>query len=115
MAAELSAAGVVLKLKTSAFRLKTRSRSPLPPTQLAARLFEAGRALLLPELDGTRYRLIGLGAAELRSADEADRADLVDTTLVRQKAAAKAIDAVRARFGNEALMRGITMGRDAKR
>ena len=114
-AAELSAAGVVLKLKTSAFRLKTRSRSPLPPTQLAARLFEAGRALLLPELDGTRYRLIGLGAAELRSADEADRADLVDTSLARQKAAARAIDAVRAKFGNEALVRGITMGRDAKR
>ena len=112
---ELSAAGVVLKLKTSAFRLKTRSRSPLPPTQLAARLFEAGRALLLPELDGTRYRLIGLGAAELRSADDADRADLVDTKLARQKAAARAIDAVRAKFGQEALVRGITMGRDAKR
>ncbi len=115
VASELSAAGVVLKLKTSAFRLKTRSRSPLPPTQLAARLFEAGRALLLPELDGTRYRLIGLGAAELRSADEADRADLVDTTLGRQKAAARAIDAVRAKFGQEALVRGITMGRDQKR
>ncbi|MCX8253514.1 DNA polymerase IV [Beijerinckiaceae bacterium RH AL1] len=115
VAGELSAAGVVLKLKTKDFRLKTRSRSPLPPTQLAARLFEAGRTLLLPELDGTRYRLIGLGAAELRHADEADRADLIDTTLDRQKAAAKAIDAVRAKFGQEALVRGITMGRDQKR
>ena len=115
VAGELSAAGVVLKLKTRDFRLKTRSRSPLPPTQLAARLFEAGRALLMPELDGTRYRLIGLGAAELRPAEEADRADLIDTTLVRQKAAAKAIDAVRAKFGQESLVRGITLGRDQKR
>ena len=113
--AELSAGGVVLKLKTSAFRLKTRSRSPIPPTQLAVRLFDAARALLLPELDGTRYRLIGLGTSDLRPAADADAADLVDTTLARQKAAARAIDAVRARFGDAALVRGITMGRDAKR
>jgi DNA polymerase-4 len=112
---DLAAGGVVLKLKTSAFKLKTRSRSPIAPTQLAARLFDAGRALLLPELDGTRYRLIGLGAADLRPADEADRADLIDTTLPRQKATAKAIDAVRAKFGSDALVRGITMGRTRKR
>ena len=114
-AADLAADGVVLKLKTSAFRLKTRSRSPIPRTQLAARLFEAGRALLIPELDGTRYRLIGLGTSDLSPARDADIADLVDTSLARQKATARAIDAVRARFGSEALVRGITLGRDTKR
>ena len=112
---DLAAGGIVLKLKTKDFRLKTRSRSPIPPTQLATRLFEAGRGLLLPELDGTRYRLIGLGTSDLRPAEEADHVDLIDTTLPRQKATAKAIDAVRARFGTEALVRGITMDRTPKR
>ena len=114
-ASELAAGGVVLKLKTSGFRLKTRSRAPIPPTQLAPRLFDAARALLTPELDGTRYRLIGLGTSDLRPAADADRADLLDVSLERQKAAARAIDAVRARFGQEALVRGITMGREGKR
>ena len=112
---DLAAGGVVLKLKTSGFKLKTRSRAPIAATQLAARLFDAGRALLLPELDGTRYRLIGLGASDLRPAADADRADLIDTSLARQKATAKAIDAVRERFGDEALVRGITMRRTRAR
>ena len=112
---DVAAAGVVLKLKTRDFRLRTRSRSPIPPTQLATRLFEAGRALLAAEIDGTRFRLIGLGASDLRPAADADQADLLDASLRRQKAAAKAIDAVRAKFGNDALVRGLTMERQKKR
>ena len=107
--------GVVLKLKTSDFKSKTRSRSLIAPTQLAFRLFEAGRALLMPELDGTRYRLIGLGASDLRPGADADAADLVDTSLPRQKATAKAIDLVRAKFGSDALVRGIALTQANKR
>ncbi len=114
-AVDVAAGGIVLKLKTRDFRLRTRSRSPIPPTQLATRLFEAGRTLLAPEIDGTRYRLIGLGASDLRPAVDADQADLLDVALPRQKAAAKAIDAVRAKFGSEALVRGITMRRQTRR
>ncbi len=112
---DAAAGGVVLKLKNRDFRLRTRSRSPIPPTQLATRLFDAGRALLAPELDGTRYRLIGLGTSDLRPAADADQADLLDAALPRQKAAAKAIDAVRAKFGSEALVRGITMRQRTRR
>ena len=112
---DIAAGGVVLKLKTRDFRLRTRSRSPIPATQLATRLFDIGRSLLAPEIDGTRFRLIGLGASDLRPAADADQADLLDAALWRQKAAAKAIDAVRAKFGSDALMRGITMGRQPKR
>jgi DNA polymerase-4 len=109
--ADLAAGGVVLKLKTHRFEIRTRSRSGLPPTQLAARLFEAGRALLGPELDGTPYRLIGIGAADLRPGADADRADLLDTALKRQMAAARATAAVREKFGSDALVRGITLTR----
>lgn len=111
----VAAGGIVLKLKTSAFRIRTRSRALAAPTQLAPRLYDAARTLLLAELDGTRFRLIGLGTSDLRPAAEADRADLLDTSLPREKATASAIDAVRARFGNEALVRGITLQRAPKR
>lgn len=113
--AELAAGGVVLKLKTRDFQLRTRSRSPIAPTQLAARLFEVARALLAPEIDGTRYRLIGIGAADLKPAAEADHADLLDARLPREKATARAIDAVREKFGSDALVRGITLGRAGRR
>ena len=105
----LAAGGVVLKLKSRDFKLRTRSRGPVAPTQLASRLFQHGRALLAPELDGTAYRLIGIGAADLRPALEADQVDLVDASLTRQKATAQAIDSVRAKFGEDALVRGITL------
>lgn len=107
--AGFAATGLVLKLKSSDFKLKTRSRSGLPPTQLATRLFEAARGLLQPELDGTAYRLIGIGAAGLQPGQDADQGDLVDTSLARQKAAAQAIDSVRQRFGGGAILRGISL------
>ena len=110
-----AASGVVLKLKTRDFKLKTRSRTPIPPTQLASRLFQQGRALLAPEIDGTSYRLIGLGASDLRPDLDADQENLVDTALSRQKATAQAIGLVRARFGEGALVRGITMQNQPKR
>ena len=71
--AEFAAKGVTLKLKTADFKTRTRARA-MPPTQLALRIFEAGRELLLKEADGTRFRLIGIGASEIVAGDEADGA-----------------------------------------
>ena len=45
-AKELAGATVTLKLKTADFRLRTRARSLAAPTQLAAKIFAAGRELL---------------------------------------------------------------------
>ena len=61
--AELAAGGVTLKLRTPDFKLRTRSRSGLAPTQMAVRLFAAARALLEAQDEGTAYRLIGVGPA----------------------------------------------------
>ncbi len=66
--AELAGRSITLKLKTADFKLRTRSRSGLAPTQLAGRLFKTGRALLAQECDGTRFRLIGIGASDLCEA-----------------------------------------------
>jgi len=106
----LCGGSVTLKLKTADFRTVTRARSGLPPTRLAIRIHEVARLMLLPELKGTRYRLIGIGVSDLRPESEADRGDLIDTAVKREIAAAEAIHQLRAKFGKAAVVRGIGMG-----
>ena len=111
-AKELAGATVTLKLKTADFRLRTRARSLAAPTQLAARIFAAGRELLQREADGTKFRLLGIGATALTAADDADPADLVDRHGERSKAAEHAVDRLRAKFGREAVVMGRVLGDD---
>ena len=100
---------VTLKLKDRNFRSLTRATRLPEPTQLAARLFAAGRELLRRECDGTAYRLIGIGASDLASPDFADHGDLADRETSRLKAMESALDAVRARFGDAAVGRGLSL------
>jgi len=74
-------------------------RSLGTPTQLAGRIFAAGRELLARETDGTKFRLIGIGVSALAGAAEADPADLVDHSGRRSAAAEHAVDRLRAKFG----------------
>ncbi len=108
-AAELAGRSVTLKLKDREFRLLTRTRSGLPPTQLAIRLFEPARQLLKAACDGTAYRLIGIGAADLCDGAEADRGDLADQSVVKQAQMESAIDKIRDKFGAAALQKGIAL------
>ncbi len=98
---------VTLKLKTAEFRIITRARSLESPTQLADKIFAAGRDLLAREVNGTRYRLLGVGMSALTEADDADPADLVDRSAERRAAAERAMDRVRGRFGPEAVVKGL--------
>ena len=113
-AKELAGTTVTLKLKTADFRLRTRAHSLQAPTQLAAKIFAAGRELLARETDGTKFRLIGIGVSALASADEADPADLVDVSGRRNAAAEHAVDALRAKFGRDAVIRGIALEDEGK-
>jgi DNA polymerase-4 len=106
---DLAGATITLKLKTADFRIRTRAQSLGRPTQLAARIFAAGRELLEREIDGTKFRLIGIGLSSLVDANEADLADLLDH---RTAEAEKAIDRLRAKFGDEAVFRGLTLDED---
>ena len=81
----------------------------MPPTQLAVRLFEPARQLLKASCDGTAFRLIGIGAADLCDAVEADRGDLADQTVVKQAHMESAIDKIRDKFGIDALQKGIAL------
>ena len=110
--ANLAGSTITLKLKTEDFRLRTRARTLSDPTQLAARIFGAGRGLLLRETDGTRFRLIGIGVSELCAAEKADPVDLLDPRASRAAAAEHALDRLRQRFGGAAVARGIALDRD---
>ncbi len=105
--AGLAAGGVTLKLRLPDFSLRSRSRSGLPRTQLAPRLFAAARALLEAQPDGTAYRLIGVAAADLGPADEADETDLIDRNAGREKSREAAIAALREKFGAASVERGL--------
>ncbi|PLX36831.1 MAG: DNA polymerase IV [Hyphomicrobiales bacterium] len=109
-AAEIAGHTVTLKLKGADFRQITRSRHLTDPTQLADRIFRVGRELLLRETNGRRYRLIGIGVADLVDGDRADPPDLVDIDATRRAKAELAMDSVRGRFGKRAVELGLTLG-----
>jgi DNA polymerase IV len=102
----LAGATVTLKLKTADFRIRTRAQSLAHPTQLASRIFGAGRDLLARETDGTMFRLIGIGVSALSDADGADFADLIDR---RAAEAEHAIDRLREKFGDDAVVKGLAL------
>jgi DNA polymerase-4 len=107
-ATDLAGATVVLKLKTQDFKIRTRSRKLQRPTRLADRIFEAGRQLIEAELDGTRFRLIGIGCHDFSAAALADPADLVDPLAEKRAKAEAALDRLRDKFGNAAIETGYT-------
>jgi DNA polymerase-4 len=99
---------IVLKLKTADFKQRTRNVQLGDPTQLADRIFRSGQALLVRELDGTRFRLIGIGVSDLSGADRADAGDFLDPDAVKRAQAEQAMDSIRARFGTDQVATGLT-------
>ena len=108
----LAGSTVTLKLKTADFRIVTRARSLESPTQLAGKIFAAGRELLAREIDGTRYRLLGIGMSALADSSDADPADLIDRGAERRAAVERAMDRLRGKFGHEAVVKGLALKED---
>ena len=106
---------VTLKLKSAGFRLRTRARHLMISTQLASVLYETGRQLLAREVDGTAFRLIGIGISGLSEASGEDPVDLIEPEVARKAAAERAMDRVRTRFGRDAVIRGKLYGRRKSR
>ncbi len=65
--------------------------------------------MLEREINGTRYRLLGVGVSALADAEDADPADLIDQSGERRAAAERAMDRVRGKFGHEAMMKGLAL------
>jgi len=94
---------IVLKLRRTDFKIVTRRISLPEPVQTARALFAAARELMAPEL-GRSYRLIGIGMAEV--VDSVDTPALFETTETRTLRTETAIDALRAKFGQGAVIAG---------
>jgi DNA polymerase-4 len=103
-ASNLSGKTITLKLKTADFKQRTRSQSIEQPTQLADRIFRTVRPLLAKEIDGTAFRLIGVGVSALHSTSGPDESDLLNH---RSAKAEYAMDDLRKKFGKDAVMKGL--------
>ena len=97
---------VTLKLKTAAFRIRTRSISLDEPTQLSDVIFQAARQLLKRETGAQAFRLLGVGLSQLHSEAECDRPQLLDPARMRRASAERAMDRVREKFGRAAILKG---------
>jgi len=100
----LSGSTITLKLKTADFRQRTRSQTIHAPTHMAAKIFAVTREMLAKEIDGTAFRLMGAGVSALRPGSQADDSDMLDR---RSAHAERAIDDLRKKFGDAAVIRGI--------
>ncbi|PZQ95490.1 MAG: DNA polymerase IV [Cereibacter sphaeroides] len=106
-AKDLAGRTVTLKLKRADFKLVSRRHSLTDPTQSADRLYREARALYDAARDPGPFRLIGVGLSDISEAGDADRTgDLLDPQATKRQAAERATDAIRARFGKEAIIKG---------
>jgi DNA polymerase-4 len=103
---------VVLKLKTSDFKLRTRNVSLADPTLLANRIYDAALPLLQREATGTAFRLIGIGISGLVEARPEQETETLDVTTAARAKAELAVDRIRDKFGRAAVNRGINFDSD---
>ena len=103
---ELAGSTVNIKLKTADFKSRTRATSLTDATQLAHRIFDAARPLLLREATGLKFRLLGVGISNLQAATHQELQTL-DWREAAQTKAELAIDLLRKKFGHAAVERGI--------
>jgi len=98
---------VQLKLKRADFSTLTRRHALREPTQLADVLYRAVADLMAEARDPGPFRLIGVGLSDLTAAAGADlTGDLLDPAAQARQKAERATDAIRARFGPGAIIRG---------
>ena len=100
---------VTLKLKTSEFRTVTRAHRLPGATRSAEEMFRAAEPLLAREADGRAFRLIGIGAHDLVEAGQVVQGDLFGDASP-DGGVDKALDAVREKFGDDAIVRGRGFG-----
>jgi DNA polymerase IV len=98
---------VTLKLKRANHQILTRRTSLPDPTQIADRIYRTARGLFDQRGCDGPYRLIGVGLSDLCPEAQADiSGDLLDPQAIRRAGAERAADAIRARFGTDAIVKG---------
>ena len=98
---------VTLKLKRASHKILTRRTSLHQPTQMADTLYRTARGLFDQLGDTGPYRLLGVGLSDLVPEDMADReGDLLDPDAGKRARAERAADAIKDRFGADAIVKG---------
>jgi DNA polymerase IV len=96
---------VTLKLKFSDFRMITRSRTLPRSTQASQTIFETAVHLLEEADPKTGLRLVGVGVSQFTKGDD-QPVLFQDEEVERRDNLDRAMDEVRDRFGNKAILRG---------
>jgi DNA polymerase-4 len=109
-AEDLAGKVVVLKLRHVDFRIITRRRTLVEPTQTARTMFAQARSLLALEAAGPAYRLIGVGLSHLVGCPATDD-ELFPSAEARARCGERAVDGLRDRFGAEAVISAWRLGR----
>ena len=104
----IRAAGMALKVRFSDFSRITRAHTFDEPTDLAEPFFKAACELLRTRVEpaGRGVRLLGIAATRLINAADVTGTLFTDDDATRQRSVAKAIDHLRARFGEASITRG---------
>lgn len=101
---------VTLKLKRANHAILTRRVSLRDATQMADALYRTARGLFDQVGDQGPYRLLGCGLSDLCPETEADKSgDLLDPGASQRSEAERATDAIRKRFGSDAIIKGRTL------
>jgi len=103
---KLAARTITVKLKTSSFKTTTRSQTFQQPTQLAEIIYQEAKLLLIPEVDGRSYRLIGVGVRQFYEPKEADQTDLLDNKIRKISEIEGVMETVRKKFGQPSIKKG---------
>ncbi|MGD9916882.1 MAG: DNA polymerase IV [Paenirhodobacter sp.] len=100
-----------LKLRRADFSALSRQVRLEEPSQLADTLFRATQTLFAALPEAGPFRLIGAGYSDLSAADGRDPVgDLLDPQAGKRAGAERAADAIRARFGPDAIGKGRAFG-----
>jgi DNA polymerase IV len=108
-ASEFEGRVITLKLKSANFKTITRRITLEAPSNLARIAFAATKKMLHEAAGDTAFRLIGVGFSDLIAAGEPSEADLFGEDRERIAAQEKAIDAIREKFGKDAVKAGRTL------
>ncbi len=105
--AGVRAGTITVKIRDTSFRTLTRQRTLVEPTDMTEPIYRVALELARPELRGIRVRLLGVTASNL---GEREQLAMFSADDPKRRRATEAADAVRRRFGEDAVTRARLLG-----